>query len=278
MVSGQKKQMEERREGGREQKGRRRAIENPKSKIQNRMVRLLLLLMALTILCLLPLLLGWQRSNEERTFSLSNLRRLCDDLHLYAQDYDDRLMPPAQRLPDGSWFTWPQKLSGYGATADILNNPANSIEAVGRTVTDPMHAYAIHTSYALNSRFYGAFAPGPFLLDNLELPSQTVLLIEAGPMWAVTGRSAHAAPSPQPLARLDYGDTLDRVAGLVPYPSTHTGKIALAAADGHAVTVRVEHYSRADGPHDRLYGRIGGDIYNWNGGHPNGELDRPPHE
>ena len=52
----------------------------------------------------------------------------------------------------------------------------------------------------------------------------------------------------------------------------------VVAVDGHAVMVEVKHYGPEDSPHDPLYGRIGNSIYNWNGGHPNGETDTPPRE
>jgi hypothetical protein len=239
---------------------------------------LLALLAVVVILALLPPLHAWQQSGEQRSLSLSNLRRLATSAQLYAQDYDGRIIPPAERLPDGLWLTWPDRLNAYGAIPAILDNPANPVSSAPGPLKHPTLGYKIRTSYALNRRFFGTFAPGPFSLDNLELPEQTVLFIEAGPMWSTSGRQAHDPPTPHRVARLDYGDTTDRTGLLFPYPSTHEGRIAVAAADGHAVTVRVEHYTPSDGPHDPLYGRLGGNIYNWNGGHPNGETDRPPHE
>ena len=187
-------------------------------------------------------------------------------------------MPPAVRLPDGACLSWIMRASPYGATQRLLDNPANPLEAVPHSVIDPKTGCTVPSGYALNRRFFGTFARGPFLLDNLELPAQTALIVEAGPMWSQTGRDQGDRPSPHPFAMIEYSDTEDRFRNLVPYPSTHVGKIVIAAADGHAVAIRVEHYSPQDGPHDPLYGRIGGDIYNWNGGHLNGALDLPAHE
>ncbi len=143
---------------------------------------------------------------------------------------------------------------------------------------DPARSFVVSTSYALNARFWNTFAPGPFPVDNLELPAQTALFVEAGPMSAQALRAPRSNAESHDWARLEYGDTADVVEGLWPYPSTHGGKMAVVAADGHAVSLTVEHYAPTSGPHNALYGRIGGDIYNWNGGHANGDVDHPPVE
>jgi len=221
----------------------------------------------------LPPLFSWQRAGTERAHSLSNLRRLANSLLIYAQDYDGRAMPPAEPLSNGAWRTWPESLKGYLSTPESLDNPSNPLSD-GSLLRDPVHLYPIHTAYALNRRVWGVFSPGPFPLDNLELPSQTALFVEAGPMWRDPRRPSERAQT----AVLAYGDTTDRYSGFYAYPSPHDDHIALVAFDGHASTVKVEHYTAADGPHDPLYGRIGGSIYDWNGGHPNGQTDRPPRE
>jgi type II secretory pathway pseudopilin PulG len=243
-----------------------------------RWLTICLAVLAIGLLGSLPPLLSWQTTNERRTRSLSNVRRLALALQLYAQDYDDRLMPPATPLGAGRWLTWPQQGAPYGVTDSLLNNPSNPLSAVPGPVIDRDYGCHVRTGYALNHRFNDTFGHGPFMLDNLELPGQTALLVEAGPMWSQTGRKPGTPSTPHPYAALAYRDTEDRFENLVPYPSTHEGRLVVAAADGHAATVRVEHYGPDDGPHDPLYGRIGADLYNWNGGHPNGELDRPPHE
>ncbi|HLV80015.1 MAG TPA: hypothetical protein VKT32_07010, partial [Chthonomonadaceae bacterium] len=217
----------------------------------------------------LPPLLSWQRAGAQRARSLSNLRRLANSLLLYAQDYDGRAMPPAAPLAGGAWRLWPEALQGYLTTPESLNNPANPVPEDGPPLRDPLHRYAVRTSYALNRRIWGVFSTGPFPLDNLELPSQTALFVEAGPM----GRDPRRPGERSAQAVLVYGDTTDRFSSFYAYPSLHDGRIALVAVDGHAITVTVAHYGPADGPHDPLYGRIGGTIYDWNGGHPNGETD-----
>ena len=224
----------------------------------------------------LPPLLRWHREGINRAASLSNLRRLAAGLQLYAQDWDGCTMPPAYRTGENEWRTWPVTLKAYVAPRTVFSDPANPVDFADSRLRDPANGFPVPTSYALNRRFWNTFASGPFPLDNLELASQTVLFVEAGPLWKAGGQSPTDAP---PLfARLDYGDTLDAVAGLCPFPSPHGGKMTVVAADGHTATVTVEHYRASDGPHDALYGRVGANIYNWNGGHPNGETDRPPRE
>jgi len=226
----------------------------------------------LTLGFVLPPLLRWRQMGEERARSLSNIRRIATGALLYAQDWDGRLMPVAERLPAGPWETWPQTLKPYVGGEDTFDNPANPTTPATR---HPDHKYLIRSSYALNRRFWSTFSPGPFPLDNLELSEQTALFVEAGPFWnSPTNRIRAASPRP---ALLDYGDTTDRRETLVPYPSTHDGRMAVVAADGHGVVVTVEHYD-GSARHDTLYGRIGGNIYNWNGGHPNGATDGAPRE
>ncbi len=220
----------------------------------------------------LPPLLEWREMGERRALSLSNIRRIGTGALLYAQDWDGRLMPVAERLPEGPWQTWPETLRPYVSGDSTYENPSNPTTAATH---HPTAGYPIRASYALNRRFWNTFSPGPFPLDNLELSEQTVLFVEAGPFW---GRPTRKLRSDTPeRALLDYGDTTDRLHDLCPYPSTHDGRIAVVAADGHGLIVNVEHYDLKT-RHDPMFGRIGGSIYNWNGGHPNGETDRPPRE
>ena len=197
---------------------------------------------------------------------------------MYAEDWDGSGMAPATRLPSGYWQTWPGLLRPYVGPYTVFSNPANPVMPEPSGLRDPRAGYAINSSYALNRRFWNTFSPGPFPIDNLELPAQTALFLEAGPMWkGPTTRLGSGANAPS-IAVIEYGDITDRYQGLTPYPSSHDGRMAVAAADGHALLLRVDHYSGKDGIHDTQYGRIGENCYNWNGGHPNGETDRPAHE
>jgi hypothetical protein len=196
---------------------------------------------------------------------------------MYTQDWDYRPPPPAMRMPDNSWQTWPQLLKTYVPDTSTYVNPANPVTPFASGLTHPTKGYPIPTSYALNRRVWGVFSAGPFPMDNLELPARTVLFLEAGPMGR-DGRALRSASDPPRIALLDYGDTTDRVQGLCPYPTSHGGKMAVVAADGHAVSITVEHYAPNDPHHDRLYGRLGGTIFNWNGGYLNGRTDLPPRE
>lgn len=223
----------------------------------------------------LPPLLAWQRAGQMRAQSLSNVRRLAFGALLYSQDWDGRLMPPESPRPNGRWQTWPDTLRPYVGPVSVFNNPANPITSEFK---HPSLGYSVRAAYAVNRRFWNTFAPGPFPLENLELPAQTALFVEAGPMRPDPLRPPAPGVSLPKIALLDYGDMLDRVNGLCPYPSVHDKRMAVAAADGHGLLVTVEHYRPSDGDHDVLYGRLGGDIYNWNGGHPNGATDTPPRE
>ena len=220
----------------------------------------------------LPPLLEWRQMGERRALSLSGLRRIGTGALLYAQDWDGRLMPVAERLPTGGWQTWPDTLRPYVSGDAAFENPSNPTTVATR---HPVDGYSVRSSYALNKRFWNTFTPGPFPLDNLELSEQTALFVEAGPFWGRPTRKLRSDTAVSAL--LDYGDTTDRWHDLCPYPSTHDGRFAVVAADGHGVVVSIEHYDKRL-RHDSLYGRIGSNLYNWNGGHPNGETDRPPRE
>ena len=232
------------------------------------------LLCALLAGSLFPLY-GWQSTQRDRAQSLSNIRRIGQGALLYAQDWDARFMPIATQESGDRWRTWPSTLRPYVQGPDtVFSNPSNPIDPFHSRIKHPQYGYPIDSSFAFNQRFWNAFGSGPFPSDNLELPEQTVLFVEAGPMWTAPKRQG----APSDYALLDYGDTLDRTRGLVPYPSTHDGRMAVVAADGHGLLLSVEHYTDTEGPHDPHFGRIGQTIYNWNGGHPNGETDLAPRD
>jgi len=210
-------------------------------------------------------LLNWQFAESRRTACLSNQRRLSLALLVYSQDYEGCLPPPEYRLTDGRWRTWIDLLGAYVTREGLTVCPANP----ATDARNPFFDYPYPHSYALNQRFNGVFAPGPFPVANLEIPAQTALLVEGG--WFRAG-GPFGRPS-YPWAMSRYWDTAwwPNV-----YPSPHGGRMNVAAADGHTASVRVAHYAPAG--HDPLYGRLGGSIYNWNGGHPNDETGSPPRE
>jgi len=232
------------------------------------------LLIAILAGITLPPFFLWQRMGQQRAASLSNIRRIAQGALLYTQDWDGLPVPLETRLPSGQWNNWPRLLQPYLQSPSIFSNPANPLDPFHSRIHDPEKGYPIDSAYALNRRFWGTFGPGPFPFNDLELPESTAFFVEAGPMWEQPAHTEHASPFGLQL----YGDTTDRYRQWIPYPSTHDGKMVVAAADGHGALIKVEHYGNESREHNPLYGRLGGDIYNWNGGHPNGETDRPPRE
>ena len=239
-----------------------------------------LVLLAITAAVILPPLFVWQSIHQRSALSLSNMRRLATGCLTYAEDWDQRMPPPLQPLADGSLSSWPRLVRPYVLLDEAFSNPANPVNAFHERTTlhDPVDGHAVQTSYALNGRFWGVFAPGPFPAGNLELPEQTALLVEAGRMAADPRRPSLSDKSMLAYSLDVYGDTTDRMLGASPYPSVHDGQSCLVAADGHGAAVRVLYYSASDGPHDTRRGRIGSSFYNWNGGHPNGETESPARE
>jgi prepilin-type processing-associated H-X9-DG protein len=203
-----------------------------------------------------------------RTECLSNERRLSTALLLYSQDHDGRLPPPDYPDPglgSAGWRDWVGILQPYSTTEHIAECPANGAGGA----KEARHGYAFPYSYALNERFYGVFGPGPFPLENLEIAAQTVLVAEGGEFTG--GRPATTADGKWSVSI--YTDTAEWPWA---YRSPHDGRMNVAAADGHVTTLKLAHYTRAG--HNALYGRLGGSIYNWNGGHPNGYTGGAPRE
>ena len=241
------------------------------NKLTRRQITAIVLIAFVTLISIVPPLFLWQQREKRQARSLSNLRRIGLGTLLYAQDWDGRTMPPVQKLPNGKILTWAHTLIRYGANADVFQNPANPLSMP--LPKDLKFSSEVNTGYAINGRLWDTFAPGAFPLENLEIPEKTVLAVEAGNAWSRFDKAEKVAP----FAALTYGDTTDRLSGFVPYPSPHGGKIAVVAADGHTVLISVAHYDN-EMPHDTLYGRIGGKIYNWNSGYVNGQTDRPNRE
>ncbi len=209
--------------------------------------------------------LRWQGYQENRIACQTNMRRLSTALLLYAQDHES-CFPPSQYVrSDGKWRTWVDVLDPYTGRRDLAECPIN--KAPGGLSAQFEFAYPY--SYALNSRFFGAFGPGPFPLDNLEIPFKTALLVESGKRR----KQSPFGPAYGSEVANTYWDT---GADPLAYPSPHNGSMNVAAADGHVLGLRIAHYNLNG--HDPQFGRLGGTIYNWNGGHPNGDTAGPPHE
>lgn len=224
-----------------------------------------MVLLASIIIGVSALLLQWRSVQSAKTSCQTNLRRLSTALLLYSQDHDGALPPIHYQLSDGTWRHWVTILGPYFEPRKITVCPANPAD----DAREPWRNYPFPHSYALNERFFGRFGPGPFPVECLELPAQTALLVEGG-AYRADGPSA----GPTHLWAMSwYWDTAWWPNA---YASPHRQKMNVAAADGHVVNLEVAHYTPEG--HDPLYGRLGKSIYNWNGGHPNGDTSGPPRE
>jgi prepilin-type processing-associated H-X9-DG protein len=230
-----------------------------------RAIRLLLFtLLAVVVAAGVPAL-SWQRLQSQKTRCVSNQRRLATALLLYAQDHDGRLPPVDYRTADGTWRHWVDISQVYISREDVAVCPANGAEGA----TEPTKGYAFPYSYALNARFFGAFGAGPFPIENLELPAATALFVE--------NRTFTAGQNPPSAgARHALSGYWDYVTNPTAYATPHGSRMNVAAADGHVVTLTIP--SSRPGAHDALYGHLAGSIYNWNGGHPNGDTAGPPRQ
>lgn len=208
----------------------------------------------------------WRSYQLGRVRCQTNLRRLSMALLLYAQDHDYRFPPPDYRTRNMGYRTWVDLLRMYIDRQRILECPWNPVgEGKHRE-----KGFSFRSSYALNARFWDHFFPGPFPIENVELPEGTVLLVEAGRRR--TG-SPFDPPGTAPWITHTYWDT---GADPTAYPSPHDRRMNIVALDGHIQTITVAHYCPAN--HDAEYGRLGGGVFNWNGGFPNGDTSGPPRE
>lgn len=211
-----------------------------------------------------------QKSLEDQKiqYGLTNLRRLGIGYLLYAQDWDGLPTPMSYKNTGGELTNWTETLAPYIEPSN-LENPLNPLPSVA---LHPRNQKPVKTGYALNYRFWDTFGKGAYPLENLEIPAQTALFVEAGSAWR---DPLSPSSEKKPFALWEYTDSTERIDGFYLYPSARTGKTAVVAADGHIVVVKVAYY--APSPlHNPLYGRLGGAIYNWNGGFENGKTDAKP--
>lgn len=221
-------------------------------------------LVALLVAGMAPLMAG-RNGKLAEALCTTQARRLGTAMLLYAQDHDGCVPPIEYPQPGGEWRTWTSLLTAYMTDSPFLKCPLSA----DTSARNPYAGFTYPCGYAINLRFHDYFGNGAFSLDALELPSQTAMLVEAGPV-----RSGGPFTGPDTDTALNwYWDTSWWPGA---YGSPHSRRMVVAAADGHVVCERVAHYS-PDG-HDMVYGRLAGAIYNWNGGHLNGETDGPVHE
>lgn len=213
-------------------------------------------------------LASWQRAQITKTSCLSSMRRVGAGLLMYAQDWDGRFMPPTEQLPNREIRRWSQAVHPYIKNENSFACTLTNIKPFSSALRHPIENRPVDTTFALNYRFWNTFSKGAFPTENLEIPERTALLVDAGPLLP---------QSPAPAFDI-YHDIADTYQGQYAYPSRHGDFLNVVAADGHGIPVRVLEHTRKGIRHHPLYGRIGGEIYNWNGGHKNGETDRPPHE
>lgn len=209
--------------------------------------------------------LMWQASQSAKTACQTNLRNLSTALLLYSEDHDGYLPLAERKAADGTWQAWIQVLQPYLDDEDAGVCPSNTAKGC----IHPFHGYRYPWSYALNARFHGVFGRGDFPIENVEIGEQTALLVESGAVRldGPFGNSKYRWALPM------YWDTAWWPGA---YPSPHRRRMNIAALDGHVTNVEVLHYTSKG--HNLLYGRIGRGMYNWNGGHPNGDTTGPPLE
>ncbi len=198
-----------------------------------------------------------ERVESQKVACITIERRLSTALLLYGQDHDGCLPMGDYSLGSNKWRTWVDLLHSYLAQDEKLFCPLLPMT----DVKESTHGYPMPSSYTLNERFFGKFSTGPYPIDNLEIPAQTAMIVEGGPF-----------KSKPAVGAILYGDLYTQPER---HNTPHDGKLNVAAADGHVVTLKPPAKII---DHDVLYGRLAGTIFNWNAGYPNGHTAGPPHE
>jgi prepilin-type N-terminal cleavage/methylation domain-containing protein/prepilin-type processing-associated H-X9-DG protein len=205
------------------------------------------LLVVISIIALLAAILfpvfARARENARRSSCISNAKQLSLGIVMYAQDYDERMMP----LYYGTVY-WPYLTLPYTKSQQILNCPSESGAKYVAT-TDPVYSWNTNVDYGMSMQLSGglpAGVRGP-ALSQIAKPSETVLLADTTNNWQV-----------QPS-----------VIGANPAVYRHLDTTVVAFCDGHAKPMRkadleIRTSTGEDGIAQGNLWQYGGDYLLWN--------------
>ena len=136
---------------------------------RNRGFTLIELLVVIAIIAILAAILFpvFARAREKARMAScqSNLKEIGLAIHMYVQDYDERLL--FQRY-GATGYHWYEVIYPYLKNNQILTCPSKSNQAVG---------YGYSWSYL--GSYGGGPSPNPASLANIEKPAETILCADA---------------------------------------------------------------------------------------------------
>lgn len=132
------------------------------------------------------------RDRARATACLSNSKQIATALHMYTQDYDERLPLYAHLKPDGSSFSWAQVLQPYTKSTRLFVCPsAYKISASTNVNCDPTDISGVRTgSYGYNYLYLGNLTS--VSIAAIGKPAETVAISEIN---GLTGTSVCYPPS-----------------------------------------------------------------------------------
>lgn len=200
------------------------------------------LLIVIAIIAILAAILfpafAQAREKARQTACASNTRQLSYGVLMYAQDYDETLVPTAIASESDNGTLWPVLVHPYIKNEQVRRCPS---DAKGRL-----------NSYGLNELIFADLTDPVSLqhpvrtLAAIQTPSESVMMAELGTEDDLTTPRADAYKSPAP----DY--PLNDEADARP-ASRHSQRANLGLMDGHQKAFRLDQFYTGQTPPDRWY-------------------------
>jgi prepilin-type N-terminal cleavage/methylation domain-containing protein len=178
------------------------------------------------------------REKARQSACSSNEKQLALGVLMYAEDYDETLLPTAVNNLSGNTILWPDEIEPYVKSTQVRFCPSDSQEKLN--------------SYGLNELNFAdltdAGAPPPKTIAQFQTPSATVMLSELG-VGSLTSDTDLVTP-----VYGAYKLTVPDVAMNDQYDARpaarHFQRANVACMDGHVKSMRMEQFYTGQSPVD----------------------------
>ena len=199
------------------------------------------LLVVIAIIAILAAILfpvfAQAREKARQVSCLSNTKQLSLAVLMYAQDYDETLIPTAEGEEDAATL-WPTLLEPYVKSARVRLCPSDSQSKI--------------VSYGLNERLFadltdtGALTRPVQSLAAVTTPAEIVMLAETG-----TGDDFKTL-RPDTYKLVAPGDPLNDAADARP-ADRHQNRVNIGFMDGHQKSFRLEQFYVGQSPPEKYF-------------------------
>ncbi len=194
------------------------------------------LLVVIAIIAILAAILfpvfAQAREKARQTQCLSNCKQIANAVLMYAQDYDETLVPMG--VGEFSFQVYTQLLDPYLKGPQVWVCPSAGITAT----TPPMRTVGMNFMVAKSFVFYSFLnpKPTPVTMTMMEYPAELILMADAQPL----GYTSNFTPSTRPFTACQAADpNRTPTAAHIPY-KRHSGGANYIFGDGHAKWTKVE--------------------------------------